>query len=96
MTERYSILIFVFAFAFGKIGLCGQQSPREFKNGIAAIVNNKVITAETVFRELPMEVSRVYFSLPIGEREKYKQVALRGLIRKELMLNEYREKNYNL
>ncbi len=96
MTERYSILIFVFAFAFGKIELCGQQSPREFKNGIAAIVNNKVITAETVFRELPMEVSRVYFSLPIGEREKYKQVALRGLIRKELMLNEYREKNYNL
>ena len=78
------------------MGLCAQQSSREFNNGIAAIVNNKVITAETVLRELPMEVSRVYFSLPLSEREKYKQLALRGLIRKELMLNEYREKNYNL
>ena len=76
--------------------LCSQQSSREFNNGIAAIVNNKVITAETVLRELPMEVSRVFESLPISEREKYKQFALRGLIRKELMLNEYREKNYNL
>ena len=76
--------------------LCSQQSSREFNNGIAAIVNNKVITAETVLRELPMEVSRVYSSLPISEREKYKQLALRGLIRKELMLSEYREKNYNL
>ena len=76
--------------------LCAQQPSRGFNNGIAAIVNNKVITAETVLRELPMEVSRVYSSLPISEREKYKQFALRGLIRKELMLNEYREKNYNL
>ena len=76
--------------------LCAQQPSRGFNNGIAAIVNNKVITAETVLRELPMEVSRVFESLPISEREKYKQFALRGLIRKELMLNEYREKNYNL
>ena len=76
--------------------LCSQQSSRGFNNGIAAIVNNKVITAESVLRELPMEVSRVYSSLPISEKEKYKQLALRGLIQKELMLNEYREKNYNL
>ena len=76
--------------------LCSQQSSREFNNGIAAIVNNKVITAESVLRELPMEVSRVYSSLPISEREKYKQLALKGLIRKELMLSDYREKGYNL
>tara|TARA_Y100000994_G_scaffold249102_1_gene259066 strand:- start:520 stop:1437 length:918 start_codon:yes stop_codon:yes gene_type:complete len=76
--------------------LCAQQSSRGFNNGIAAIVNNKVITAESVLRELPMEVSRVYSSLPISEREKYKQLALKGLIRKELMLSDYREKGYNL
>ncbi|MAZ13403.1 MAG: hypothetical protein CMO71_11450 [Verrucomicrobiales bacterium] len=96
MLGRNFILIFLIAFTLIKTGLFAQQSSREFKNGIAAIVNNTVITAESVLRELPMEVSRVYFSLPLSEREKYKQLALRGLIQKELMLNEYREKNYNL
>ena len=67
---------------------------REQRNSVAAVVNNKVITAGMV-----LDASRQYLAgqLPtIEAREQAKSEALNALINRELVLQEYGEQKFNL
>ena len=80
---RHSRLIIVITVILGVLPLWGQELNREQRNSVAAVVNNKVITAGTV-----LDASRQYLAgqLPtIEAREQAKSEALNALINRELV-----------
>ena len=91
---RHSRLIIVFTVILGVLPLWGQELNREQRNSVAAVVNNKVITAGMV-----LDASRQYLAgqLPtIEAREQAKSEALNALINRELVLQEYGEQKFTL
>ena len=91
---RHSRLIIVFTVILGVLPLWGQELNREQRNSVAAVVNNKVITAGMV-----LDASRQYLAgqLPTIEAlEQAKSEALNALINRELVLQEYGEQKFTL
>ena len=97
MTRSYSRLIFVFAVALSALPLWGQQfGATKRVNSIAAIVNSKIITAGMVFEQLRKNGPVNLSSYPAAVVERHKKAALNNLIVRELVLQEYKEKQFSV
>ena len=97
MTRSYSRLIFVFAVALSALPLWGQQfGATKQVNSIAAIVNSKIITAGMVYEQLRKNGPVNILSAPSAVLERQKEIARNNLIVQELVLQEYKEKQFSV
>ena len=101
MTRNLSRLITAIAAVLLAHGAVGQTTP-SYRNSIVAEVNDKIITRQMVMDAMKREATllrRQYARQPQLYGQKYTQLqayTLEALIRRELVLREYQEKDYKL